>query len=220
MSDYSEIEEMYLKRIFEVHVDTPDVIVKTTQLANLMDVTPASATEMIHRLTNRGMVTHVPYKGCRLSPLGFQYAARIKRREGLLQILLSEVIGFSGDVSAVACRMEHVIGDDLEAALDRLLGYPENAPDGTRIPAVERAVEPPGKGTLLPISALPDGTTATVDLILVSGVEGVTVGAAGVMVGSTITNSGGVLTCDGSELEVSGPMSMRILVRLTSDVVG
>lgn len=220
MSDYSEIEEMYLKRIFEVHVDTPDVIVKTTQLANLMDVTPASATEMIHRLTNRGMVTHVPYKGCRLSPLGFQYAARIKRREGLLQILLSEVIGFSGDVSAVACRMEHVIGDDLEVALDRLLGYPENAPDGTRIPAVERAVEPPGKGTLLPISALPDGTTATVDLILVSGVEGVTIGAAGVMVGSTITNSGGVLTCDGSELELSGPMSMRILVRLTSDVVG
>jgi DtxR family Mn-dependent transcriptional regulator len=220
MSDYSEIEEMYLKRIFEVHVDTPDVIVKTTQLANLMDVTPASATEMIHRLTNRGMVTHVPYKGCRLSPLGFQYAARIKRREGLLQILLSDVIGFSGDVSAVACRMEHVIGDDLEAALDRLLGYPENAPDGTRIPAVERAVEPLGKGTLLPISALPEGTTATVDLILVSGVEGITIGAAGVMVGSTITNSGGVLTCDGSELELSGPMSMRILVRLTSDVVG
>jgi DtxR family Mn-dependent transcriptional regulator len=220
MSDYSEIEEMYLKRIFEVHVDTPEVIVKTTQLANLMDVTPASATEMIHRLTNRGMVTHVPYKGCRLSPLGFQYAARIKRREGLLQILLSEVIGFSGDVSAVACRMEHVIGDDLEAALDRLLGYPENAPDGTRIPAVERAVEPLGKGTLLPISALPEGTTATVDLIMVSGVEGVTIGAAGIMVGSTITNSGGVLTCDGSELELSGPMSMRILVRLTSDVVG
>ena len=40
------------------------------------------------------------------------------------------------------------------------------------------------------------------------------------MVGSTITNSGGVLTCDGSELEVSRPMSMRILARLTSDVGG
>ena len=220
MSDYSEIEEMYLKRIFEVHVDTPDAIVRTTQLASLMDVSPASATEMIHRLTNRGMVTHVPYKGCRLSPLGFQYAARIKRREGLLQILLSEVIGFSGDVTAVACRMEHAIGDDLEAALDRLLGYPENAPDGTRIPMVERAVEPLGKGTLLPIGALPDGATATVDLILVSSVEGVTIGATGLVVGSTITNSGGVLTCDGSELEVSRPMSMRILARLISDVGG
>jgi hypothetical protein len=85
---------------------------------------------------------------------------------------------------------------------------------------VERAVEPLGKGTLLPIGALPDGATATVDLILVSGVEGVTIGAAGLAVGSTITNSGGVLTCDGSELEVSRPMSMRILARLISDVVG
>ena len=54
MSDYSEIEEMYLKRIFEVHVDTPDAIVRTTQLSSLMDVSPASATEMIHRLTNGG----------------------------------------------------------------------------------------------------------------------------------------------------------------------
>jgi DtxR family Mn-dependent transcriptional regulator len=220
MSDYSEIEEMYLKRIFEVHVDTPEIIVRTTQLANLMDVSPASATEMIHRLTNKGMVTHVPYKGCRLSPQGFQYAARIKRREGLLQILLSEVIGFSGDVSAVACRMEHTIGDDLEAALDRLLGYPEHAPDGTRIPMVERVVEPLGEGTLLPIGALPEGATATVELILTSGVEGVTIGAAGLMVGSTITNTRGALTCDGSELEVSRPMSLRILARLTSDVGG
>ena len=58
------------------------------------------------------------------------------------------------------------------------------------------------------------------DLILVSGVEGVTIGAAGLAVGSTITNSGGVLTCDGSELEVSRPMSMRILARLISDVGG
>ncbi len=220
MSDFSEIEEMYIKRIFEVHVDTPDAIVRTTQLANLMDVSPASATEMIHRLSSRGLVTHVPYKGCRLTPTGFRSAARIKRREGLLQILLLEVIGYSGDVSAAACRLEHAIGDDLEAALDRLLGYPENAPDGSRIPAVERTVGAIGKGTLLPIGALPEASTATVELILVSDIEEVTIRDAGVVVGSTITNSGDVLTCDGRALEVSRPMSMRILARLNSDVGG
>ncbi len=220
MSDFSEIEEMYIKRIFEVHVDTPDAIVRTTQLANLMDISPASATEMIHRLSSRGLVTHIPYKGCRLTPDGFLSAARIKRREGLFQILLLDVIGYSGDISAAACRLEHAIGVDLEAALDRLLGYPENAPDGSRIPAVERSVDAIGKGTLLPIGVLPEDSIATVELILVNDVEEVTIRGAGVVVGSIITNSGDVLTCDGRVLEVSRPMSMRILARLNSDVGG
>ncbi|HJL55241.1 MAG: metal-dependent transcriptional regulator [Candidatus Thalassarchaeaceae archaeon] len=220
MSDLSEIEEMYIKRIFEVHVETPDAIVRTTQLANLMDISPASATEMIHRLSSRGLVTHIPYKGCRLTPPGFLSAARIKRREGLLQILLLEVIGYTGDISAAACRLEHAIDDDLEAVLDRLLGYPENAPDGSRIPAVERRVSAIGKGTLLPIGVLPEDSIATVELILVSDVEEVTIRDAGVVVGSTITNSGDVLTCDGRTLEVSRSMSMRILARLNGDVGG
>ena len=96
MSDFSEIEEMYLKRIFEVHSDTPEAIVKTTQLAEILEVSPASVTEMIQRLSERNMVTHIPYRGCRLTPEGFQLAARVKRRELLLEILLTDVIGYTG----------------------------------------------------------------------------------------------------------------------------
>ena len=86
MSEFSEIEEMYLKTIFEVHTESPGEIVKTTKLADLMGVSPASVTEMIQRLALREMITHIPYRGCRLTTDGFQLAARIKRREGLLNI--------------------------------------------------------------------------------------------------------------------------------------
>ena len=44
MTGFSEIEEMYLKRIFEVHSDTPDAIVKTTQLADIMNISHESST--------------------------------------------------------------------------------------------------------------------------------------------------------------------------------
>ena len=44
MTELSEFEEMYLKRLFEAHVDNPSDIVKTTQLAEMMDVSPASTT--------------------------------------------------------------------------------------------------------------------------------------------------------------------------------
>ena len=94
MSEFSEIEEMYLKTIFEVHSEMPGEIVKTTQIADLMGVSAASVTEMVQRLTQRGMITHIPYRGCRLTTEGFQLAARVKRREGLLEVLLKDVIGF------------------------------------------------------------------------------------------------------------------------------
>ena len=56
MSDFSEIEEMYLKTMFEIHSDNPAAIVKTTQLADIKGVSAASVTEMIQRLSNRDMV--------------------------------------------------------------------------------------------------------------------------------------------------------------------
>ena len=70
MSDLSEYEEMYLKRMFEFQNSEPGAMLKTTELANIMSVSPASATEMIQRLASRDMVTHIPYRGCRLTPSG------------------------------------------------------------------------------------------------------------------------------------------------------
>ena len=108
MSDLSEFEEMYLKRIFEAHFAEPGEIVRTTKLAELMEVSPASTTEMIQRLSVRDYVTYIPYKGCRLTSEGFKHSSRIKRREELLKILLTDVIRFDGDIDSVACREDQV----------------------------------------------------------------------------------------------------------------
>ena len=99
MSELTEFEEMYLKRIFESHAEDPSEIVRTTKLADLMEVSAASTTEMIQKLALRDYVTYIPYKGCRLTSEGFKHASRIKRREELLKILLSDVnfpMGFAG----------------------------------------------------------------------------------------------------------------------------
>ena len=214
MSDFSEIEQMYLKRIFEVHNETPEAIVKTTQIAEILEVSPASVTEMIQRLSERNMVTHIPYRGCRLTPEGFQLAARVKRRELLLEILLTDVIGYTGDVRKVACKMEHAVGADLEAVLDRMLGFPEMSQDGSRIPSVERTVEKIGVGTLLPISNLPDGAFASVEMIVSDDMESITINSAGISLGSIISNSGGELFSQGRKLELSSGISARILARI------
>ena len=216
MSDFSEIEEMYLKTIFEMHSDNPAAIVKTTQLADNKGVSAASVTEMIQRLSSRDMVTHIPYRGCRLTPAGFQLAARIKRREILLEILLTDVIGFEGDVQEVACKMEHAVDSDLESTLDRLLGYPEFSIKGTRVPSVMRDFENIGISTLLPISKLPANSSATVELIISSDTEAVTIAETGIMLGSVIETSADARICDGNTLSISDTLSMRILARINS----
>ncbi len=216
MSDFSEIEEMYLKTMFEIHSDNPAAIVKTTQLADIKGVSAASVTEMIQRLSSREMITHIPYRGCRLTPSGFQFAAKIKRREILLEILLSEVIGFEGDVREVACKMEHAVGPDLESTLDRLLGYPEFSINGSRVPSVMRDFEPMGISNLLPLSKLPANSSATVEIIISSATEAVTIAESGLMIGSLIETSADVITCDGDTLSICDSLSMRILARVNS----
>ena len=216
MSEFSEIEEMYLKTIFEVHSEMPGEIVKTTQIADLMGVSAASVTEMVQRLTQRGMITHIPYRGCRLTTEGFQLAARVKRREGLLEVLLKDVIGFKGDVKAVACKMEHAVGIDLEETLDRLLGYPETTVGGGKIPSIERDFETLGIGTLLPLGRLPEGSSAEVEIIVANDVETITINDCGISIGSPISVSEAKITTGGIEIGLSDGISMKILARITS----
>jgi len=214
MSDISEFEEMYLKRIFEAHSENPDEIVKTTQLAELMGVSPASTTEMVQRLSNADYVTYIPYKGCRLTSLGFRHASRIKRREELLRILLSDIIRYEGDVAAAACKLEHNIDQELEASLDRMLGYPERNKEGESIPIVDRDMKITGVNTLLPVTALPENVDSVVEFIISSGVAKKTLGDIGLSIGSKITKESGKYYCEGCEIQFSRELSYKVIVRI------
>ena len=214
MAELTDIEEDYLRHIFDFHCESPEAIVKTTQLAEIMGVSPASTTEMIQRLSASDMVTHIPYKGCRLTPDGFQLAAKLRRREYLIEMLLSEVVGFQGDIALASSQIAHVINDDLEATLDRLLGYPEKTANGTKIPAIERALKPITQGLLLPISTLPIGSEAEIEVIIVNDIEQKTLAESGIDIGSIVSNVDGEIYCNSSTLSLSPDLSKRVLARL------
>ena len=218
MKEFSEFEEMYLKRLFEAHADNPSEIIKTTALAEMMDVSPPSTTEMIQRLANRGLVTHIPYKGCRLTPEGFQEAAKIKRREGLVEILLTEVIGYEGKINEAACKIEHAIDEGLEFALDRMLGFPERTPSGERIPVIQRHIEPIRSGILIPLSALPTGSKATVEMIVMRPTDTRTLELNGLGVGALVESRSDGMYSSGNKLEMSKSVALRILAR-TEEVI-
>ncbi len=213
MNELSEFEEMYLKRMWELHREQPDEIVKTTVLADSMSVSPASTTEMIQRLASRELVTYIPYRGSRLTSEGFAIGARIKRRQYLLEILLSDIIGFTGDVLDAACDIEHSISDELEASIDRLLGYPVSTSTGQRIPVVEREVLAFENNVLLPVANIPEGKGGFIEIIAANGPDTITLAKIGLKTGTRIDRTENGVLLNGSMIEISQSLQKRVLVR-------
>ncbi len=214
MTELSDFEEMYLKRMFEIHSEQPSAIVKTSMLAESMGVSNASTTEMIQRLAGRDLVTYIPYKGSRLTAEGFAIAGKIKRRQLLLELLLTDIIGFEGDVNSLACEMEHAVTDELESSIDRLLGYPEYTHSGERVPQISRQFQPEVKSPLLPISNMPEGSNGVVEFIALSGQDIKTLEKQQISVGEHISKTPTSINVGENPVLISDTLAKRILVRL------
>lgn len=123
--------ENYLKSIWELGPDD----VATQDLAQHLNVAPASATKMLQRLTARGLVNHVPYKGASLTPEGQRKALSVVRRHRLLETFLAQTLDLGREqLHDEAERLEHALSADLENAIATYLGNPERDPHGHPIP--------------------------------------------------------------------------------------
>ena len=129
--------EQYLKVIYNLTEDGG--VAKTTDIASAMNVAPASVTEMIHKLSDKGYVRHEPYKGVVLRPRGMKIACKISRKHRLLERFLADFVGVS-DKSRheQACKMEHALTDEAEKNLCRIMHHPTMCPHGKRIPKCDR----------------------------------------------------------------------------------
>lgn len=136
--DLSKGEELYLKRVLEVFEEDPSEIVKTSDLANRLEVSPASVTEMLKKLASRDLVTHIPYRGSRLTSKGFILANKVKRRQLLIEILLTDVVGIRSNSRRLAANFEHHLDQESEYELDKALGFPSETLDGRKISDIER----------------------------------------------------------------------------------
>ena len=123
--------ENYLKSIWELGPND----VATQDLAQHLNVAPASATKMLQRLTARGLVSHIPYKGASLTPEGQRKALSVVRRHRLLETFLAQTLDLGREqLHDEAERLEHALSADLEVAIATYLGNPTRDPHGHPIP--------------------------------------------------------------------------------------
>jgi len=127
-----QIEE-YLEAIYDIA--GKDGKAKTTEIAEKLKNAPASVTEVLQRMNRDGLVIYEPYQGASLTKKGENIVIRIKRKHRLLEVFLEKFLHLPQEkVHDQACKMEHVIDDETEQALCKILGVPTKCPHGSPIP--------------------------------------------------------------------------------------
>jgi DtxR family transcriptional regulator, Mn-dependent transcriptional regulator len=136
-----EAVENYAKAIYALQ-RRGDTTVTTNALAERLGVTPASASGMVKKLDQLGLVRHEPYRGVELTPDGERVALEVLRHHRLLELYLAERLDMPWDrVHDEAEVLEHVISEELEALIAAKLGDPTHDPHGDPIPTAELTID-------------------------------------------------------------------------------
>jgi DtxR family transcriptional regulator, Mn-dependent transcriptional regulator len=131
--DISQAHQDYLKAIYMLLSRGQEA--SNSAIAQALGVAPASATNMVKRLADVGLIEHVPYRGVQLTPAGQQVALEMVRHHRLIELFLHDILDMPWDqVHVEAERLEHAISEEVEEAIARKLGYPSVDPHGDPIP--------------------------------------------------------------------------------------
>lgn len=157
--------EEYLEAIYRLEEEATPVA--TSRLAERLGISPASVSEMVKKLAQRGLVTYQPYKGATLTPEGRKKALSLVRRHRLWERFLTDILGMDWHlVHEEACRLEHAASDEVVERVAKVLDRSETCPHGRPVPSQtgETAAE-----VVRPLTELEPGKEALVQYVADEG---------------------------------------------------
>lgn len=132
--------EDYLKTIYRL--SERGGTAATNEIAQRLDLSPASVTGMVKKLAESGHLEHVPYHGVRLTDPGRLAALAVVRRHRILETYLITKLGYDwSNVHNEAERLEHAVSDELIDRMAFALGEPKYDPHGAPIPTKDGDIE-------------------------------------------------------------------------------
>jgi DtxR family Mn-dependent transcriptional regulator len=207
--------EEYCECIFELDEDDVDVI--QARIADRLSISRPAVSEMIKRLEVEGLVASERGK-IRLTATGTELAERVVRRHRLAERFLTDILGLSwADAHREAGKWEHVMSDDVEQAMDRVLGGPTTCPHGNPIPGSDYHAPDASRlvdvevGTAFTVSRIPEELEFTPGLLDFLESSSIQPGHSGRV---TAASPDGTMTVeiDGRHVGVGSFASARILV--------
>ena len=115
--------EDYILAILKLTED--GTVAKTTELAQYMNVSPASVSEMLKILSKSGLVDYIKYRGVRLTEKGLTEARLTRKRHHVVEKFLIDVLDMDPQAAhEEASRIEHSISDEATINMCNMLGNP------------------------------------------------------------------------------------------------
>lgn len=134
MYQLSFAEENYLKAIYHLS-NAGEEQVSTNAIAEKLNTKPASVSDMVRRLAEKGVVSYRKYQGVNVSEHGKNVALKVIRKHRLWEVFLLKKLKFNWDeVHDIAEQLEHIRSSLLIKRLDEFLGFPKYDPHGDPIP--------------------------------------------------------------------------------------
>ena len=132
--------EDYLKAIYAIGGGSGAAA--TNEIAQRLDLAPASVSGMVRRLADQGLLAYERYRGVKLTESGRRAALRTLRRHRVIEAYLAEALGYPWDrVHDEAERLEHAASDELVDRMASTIGEPEVDPHGAPIPTRDGSVD-------------------------------------------------------------------------------
>jgi DtxR family Mn-dependent transcriptional regulator len=130
---HSFTEENYLKAIYHLLLRMQNAT--TNDIAGALGTKAASVTDMLKKLSDKGLINYARYQGVTLTHDGERIALGIVRKHRLWECFLVEKLNFKWDeVHEMAEELEHISSAELINRLDEFMGCPPFDPHGDPIP--------------------------------------------------------------------------------------
>jgi DtxR family transcriptional regulator, Mn-dependent transcriptional regulator len=161
LNQRSESREEYLEAIFKLAQSPEGATV--SRLAEELGLTAPSVSQMVVRLSAEGLVRRDASHRAVLTEEGRVAAARLVRRHRLSERFLTDYLELPWDqVHDEACKLEHVLSDEVEARLAAQLGNPHTCPHGRVIPDEDGELTPE---EARPLAGLSAGEKSTISFV-------------------------------------------------------
>ncbi|MCV7300146.1 metal-dependent transcriptional regulator [Mycobacterium barrassiae] len=165
MNDLVDTTEMYLRTIYDLEEE--GVVPLRARIAERLDQSGPTVSQTVSRMERDGLLHVAGDRHLQLTEKGRNLAIAVMRKHRLAERLLVDVIGLPWEeVHAEACRWEHVMSEDVERRLVRVLDNPTTSPFGNPIPGLAELGLADSSGTdklnLVRLTELPAGMPVAV----------------------------------------------------------
>jgi len=128
--------EDYLRTIYSLYEKEEDKGrgVKSVDVSKGLNISKPSVSEMLKKLSRRGLIEFEPYSNIFLTNRGMKGARRVMHNHRVIEVFLRKVLGYElSKVHEEAHKLEHAFSEESIKRLDRFLKNPKVCPHGKTI---------------------------------------------------------------------------------------